>query len=461
MRSKMSGERRDHTLRGRRAPRVSTVFADRGSRILARRAPNGVHMARRTTTTHTPLLEPPVTPLVAPAPVHASRAPSGAFACVWIADPPSWALERTDSSLEGHAVIAVDGALVVGSNALARRAGVRPGEAVGRARGLCPDGMFGSLEPGMLEGAYGALLERLNTVCAQLERDGIATIYGGDLRAEDAARVALELGVRVGISASRGSALLAALAAREGTVRLESNEDAFLEMLPLRFLRGAGVSPDALERLALFGIASLGDLRDRITKTQLERQFPKDHARLLSLATGGDVRAVPVYVPPAGVTVRLELDDPALEPGELHPALVQLVADGISRLGRQLAGALSLEVDTPQGKRSSRIHLKDFTRDPQTLERAVYRALVNAQDGLEVTALVLTLTDLTRPMPVQESLFAMLERPGVREAVQRVHRRFPERLGRLRITNPRAYLPERRFRFVPLTGEERAKRGKR
>ncbi len=359
-------------------------------------------------------------------------------------------------------MIAVDGARVVGANTAARRFGVRLSESVTRARGLCPDGAFANLEPGVLEGTLALAVTRLNTFASHLERVDTGTVYAADLRATDAATLALELGVRVGISGSRGSALLAALAARENAVRLEPAENAFLHALPLRFVRGAGVGADTVERLATFGIATLGDLRDRTTRAQLERQFPRDHARLWSLANGDDGRAVPVYVPPAGVSARLELEMGALEPGELHPALDGLVATAISRLGAHLAGALALEVDTAAGQRSSRVHLKNYTRDTKTLERAARRALERAQGGLEVTALTLTLTDFSRPVPTQDSLFAVLERPGVRETVQRVHRRFPERLGRLRITNPRAYLPERRFRFVPLTGDERgSKRGKR
>ena len=97
----------------------------------------------------------------------------------------------------------------------------------------------------------------------------------------------------------------------------------------------------------------------------------------------------------------------------------------------------------------------------KTLLRSAKRALLEAQGGHAVTTLELVLSDLSKPIPRQDNLFAILERPGVSEAVQRVHRRFPNRLGRLKITNSRAYLPERRFRFQALTGDERSKRGKR
>ncbi len=396
---------------------------------------------------------------VAPAPLETPAPLPPVFACLWIADAPSWALERLEPDLRGRAVIAVDAGRVRGANTLARRAGVRIGDALSRARGLCEAGVCRTLEPGALEGASDEALRQLNALTPWLERTASNTIYASGLSLEDAARVATDLGVRVGISTSRGAALLAALAAREDSVRFEPDQGVFLDTVPLRVLRGAGISPDTLERLGLFGIATLGELRVRITRAQLERQFTVDSARLWSLAHGDDLHPVPVYTPPKCVTARLELESSALEPSELHPALEQLVGEAIVNLGRHLAGALTLQLETEGGRRSSRVHLRDFTCDAKTLLRSAKRALLEAQGGHGVLTLEIVLGDLSKPVPRQDSLFAILERPGVREAVQRVHRRFPARLGRLRITNPRAYLPERRFRFQALTGDERSKRG--
>ena len=405
--------------------------------------------------------KPRVAPKAAPEPLETGATPSGAFACLWIADAPTWALERLEPDLRGRAVIAVDAGRVVGATTLARRTGVRVSDACSRARGLCEAGVFRSLEPGVLEGAFAEALEYLNAFTPWLEQSGGQIIYATGLSPEDAARVARDLGVRVGISASRGSALLAALAAREGAVRLESDQSVFLDVVPLRLLRGAGISVDTLERLRLFGIGTLGALRVQVSKAQLERQFPADHARLWSLAHGDDLHPVAVYTPPKCVTAKLELESAALEPSELHPALEQLVGDCIAKLGRHLAGALTLRLETEAGRRSSRAHLRDFTCDPKTLLRSAKKALLEAQGGHAVLSLELVLGDLSKPVPRQDNLFAIFDRPGVREAVQRVHRRFPNRLGRLKITNPRAYLPERRFRFQALTGFEPSKRGKR
>jgi nucleotidyltransferase/DNA polymerase involved in DNA repair len=397
-----------------------------------------------------------------PAPAS-SCTPSSTFACLWIADLPTWTLERLDASLEDRAVIAVDGARVGGANTAAHWTGVRVGDTVSHARGLCPTVVVRSLEPSVQSGVWADVLEDLNRFTPWLESPRAGLVFASGLTPHDADTLARALRLRIGLSGSRDSAFLAALSARERQCRHEPHQHAFLERVPLRILRGAGIELETLQRLHLFGLETLGDLRERVSKAQLERQFPESAERLWSLAHGSDTRTVPIYTPPPSFSERFEYDTTALEPSEIIPALEDTVRTLTARLTRHLAGAFVLRLETAAGLRSSRVHLKDFTRDLKALLRAARKALLEAQGGLEVTAFTVTLTDLSKPIPVQDSLFAVLERPGVREAVQRVHRRFPDRLGRLRITNARAYLPERRFRFVPLTGEERAKprKGKR
>jgi hypothetical protein len=81
--------------------------------------------------------------------------------------------------------------------------------------------------------------------------------------------------------------------------------------------------------------------------------------------------------------------------------------------------------------------------------------------GLEVTRLEVLLSDLVRPVPVQDHLFGQLERPDVRQGIQVVHQHFPEKIGRLEVHRPKAVLPEDRFRFEPLTGERVKRKGKK
>jgi hypothetical protein len=137
----------------------------------------------------------------------------------------------------------------------------------------------------------------------------------------------------------------------------------------------------------------------------------------------------------------------------VHQAVAQL-GSGLNLMDR-LAGSVTVGVNTALGFSSAQRILKNFTRDEKTIRTTAYQALqIALQPGLEVLTVRVVLGDLLRPKPKQDSLFAILERADVREAVRKVHNRFPDQIGKLELHRPHAMLPEQRFRFMPLTGEE-------
>ena len=71
----------------------------------------------------------------------------------------------------------------------------------------------------------------------------------------------------------------------------------------------------------------------------------------------------------------------------------------------------------------------------------------------EIERLTLVFSDLLKPIPKQDNLFEIIERPNVREAIQVVHQHFPDRIGRLEIHRPNAPLREQQFRFAALDGQ--------
>src|SRR5690606_41160460 len=81
------------------------------------------------------------------------------------------------------------------------------------------------------------------------------------LSPEEAVALAALNDVGVGLADSCEEAELAALAARPGTCkRVDSEGTAFLQRLPLRFLRGVGVGEGNLTRLQWLGVAPVGQL---------------------------------------------------------------------------------------------------------------------------------------------------------------------------------------------------------
>lgn len=333
------------------------------------------------------------------------------------------------------------------------------GEALDRARALCPEAAVAQLEPSALAAAWDAALEAMHRATPWIEpvRPGLAYLAG--LGALEAEALALELGLRVGVAASRGAALLAALAAKGDGARFVRDEAPFLSRAPVYLLRGAGLSERTVERLKLFGLTTLGDILVRTTQRQLETQFGQDGSLVWSLATGADARPVPVYTPPSSLHAAWAFDPPALEPGDWEPVLERLVSGFAEKLGNLVAGTVTATLTTALGEASARQVLKVYTADRKTLLNVAQRLTLEAHPGIECSRIGLTLSDLLKPVPYQESLFGNLERPDVREAIRVVHQHYPDRIGRLEIVRADFPLKERRFRFTPLDGlEPRAKR---
>ena len=389
-----------------------------------------------------------------------SRRPAPTFACAWVSDLPSWALQRLEPTLRETPVIVLEGRRVIGCCEQSRKAGVKVGDALDRARTLCPEAAIAQLEPSGLAAAWSSALEAMYRATPWIEpvRPGLAYLAG--LTGLECEALALELGLRIGLAAARGSALLAALAARGQGARLVKDDVAFVNRVPVHYLRGAGVSSTVVERLRLFGLKTLGDVLLRTTQQQLEVQFASEGTLVWVLASGSNTTPVPIYTPPSSLHVDWVFDPPALEPHEWSGVVVQLVAELIVRLGALLAGTVTLTLTTALGESSVRQVLKAYTSDHKTLNNVAFRLMLEALSGLEFSKLTLMLSDLLKPVPYQENLFGPLERPDVREAIKVVHQHYPDRIGKLEICRPDFPLKEKRFRFVPLNGERpRVKRG--
>jgi hypothetical protein len=390
-----------------------------------------------------------------PSPALATRS---SVAVLWIADVPSWAAERLDPKLEGLPVVVIDARQVVGANTLARAFGLRVGEAIDRARGLIPNVVFVPFDASNVQAAWDVTITGACSITPWLEpvKPGLAIL--GGLSAIEAEALALECHARVGLSSSRGTALLAALAARENSARIEHDQNRFLEGVPVYLLRGAGIPDWLVGRLTLLGLHTLGQIKARVTPKQLAAQFPEFASRLWSLANGLENSPVAVFKAPVEISSSYEFELPALEPHEWMPVLEHLLERAIAQLGERLAGNITVTVRTVFGSGRSRRILKDFSRDYKSIRPVAAQALHGAlQPDLEVMAIEVSLGDLLPLRPFQESLFAVLERAPVRAAVRKVHARFPDGIGRFVIHRPKAYLPERRFGFVPLSGEEPSK----
>lgn len=347
-------------------------------------------------------------------------------------EDPAPSAERPLALARAERIVAVDVA--------AKRAGVRPGMSVAAAR-LRADLALVEEDPPAEQAAWEALLDELHAVTPWLEplARGRALLRCSPA---EGAELAAQHGARAGAAPSREAALLAALAARPGRLREAPDPAALLARLPLRFLRGVGLSEEGERRLQWLGLERAGELAR--WRADQRRAFLGAEADGLEpyLAPGGR-RDVARFVPPPAVRARLRFDEPALEPWQWEPALTHLAEVAAARLEGRVAGRLLLRAEVGGlAFRAARLP-KEGLRTAGPVLRLARRALDDSgAPALGIEGLELELGALARPAR-QDDLFG--RRAAREEAVRRVQARFPNALARVVELDPDALAPEHRY----------------
>jgi hypothetical protein len=147
------------------------------------------------------------------------------------------------------------------ATAEARREGIVPGMSLAGARLRSEALQVTEPSEAELQAAWESVLRDLYGLSPFLDgsRRGRAFL---SISVAEARMVAEAYDARAGHANGCETAELAALAARIGHCRVlpRGSETAFLNRLPLRFLRGVGLSPYSLERLRWLGLAAAGEL---------------------------------------------------------------------------------------------------------------------------------------------------------------------------------------------------------
>lgn len=257
---------------------------------------------------------------------------------------------RDNPALRGRPV-AVGGGVVLSASYEARRFGVRAALSGGEARRRCPH----LIEvPARFE-AYGAasrqvmsLLECFTPEVQPISIDeafldvagsvglfGTPTEIGRTIRA--AVRREVGLPISVGVATTKHLAKIASQVAKpDGLVTVPPGEEtAFLDPLPVSLVWGVG--PVGEQRLARYGITTIGELR-RLPESIVAGWFgPGWGIRLSALANNVDARAVTRR--PAARSVGAQSAGDATAPERRHTTLLALSERVASRLRRSdLAG---------------------------------------------------------------------------------------------------------------------------
>jgi nucleotidyltransferase/DNA polymerase involved in DNA repair len=385
------------------------------------------------------------------APLPPTSPTRATFTALWNLDPPSWTLRRLGEVMRDEPLLVHSGDEVVGVNETARRQGLRPGETVSRALQLLPKAKLHPHDPAAQTAAWEATLSTIYTVTPWVERISDHLLFAGGLTQEEARDLAQTLQLRVGMAPSRGTSQLAALICNESQVRFVKHEMSFIAQVPVRYLRGLEFSSDLIKKLLLFGIEFLSDLhRLRLTEKQLRAQFGKEGTRLFNLAHGNATEAVKPYAEPRIVKVSVSFEIPLLETYELQPQLERLTERAVKILGGLVCWTVTVTVISKQLERTRRRVLSKATRELKALLHVVAYTFDDAHvGGNEVDGIRLVLGQLEPPKAHQQKLFTTLQRPDVREALERVDRKYPGGIGVMN-ANPKGRFPEEEYFFTPL-----------
>lgn len=260
------------------------------------------------------------------------------------------AVERViEPRLRGRPVIVAppgaERAIITAASEEARRAGIRKGMPVFRARKLCRNAIVLPPNPVLYERASQAFIRLLNQYSpilepagygrAYLEMTGTTRLFGAarDIaaRIQREAATQLHLLATVGVASNKLVSHVAADVIRQAGVQdvRPGDEASFLAPLPVRQLPGVG--PATLEQLLEFNIRQIRELAD-VPLSHLVIAFGAEGVRLHERALGID--PTPVYPPTAAPALLEEkmLKEDSNDYALLTACVFQLIERGARRL---------------------------------------------------------------------------------------------------------------------------------
>lgn len=345
--------------------------------------------------------------------------------------------------------------------------GVREGQTLSSAIGLCPTLSVVEGRPAVYDAAAGEILDRLEGGAPAVEAGppGVAWVEWVDrlARCSPGARrevllgcAPAPLGPRLGVAPTKFAALLAARQAKAGQVVAveEHRLGAFLAAQPVTALP---VSPEVRRRLDLLGLTTLGQLA-RLPRSALVAQFGPEGGQVWGMARG---RAEPLRPRERREEVlgRLRLEEPLAGREALAAAFEEALATALAHpllRGRAVRQA-RLHARTERGAAWDRaVTFKEALTDRRRLWAVLRTHVEDARLPGPVSEVVVGLGGLCRPQGRQgELLPARLapRRPPAGRGAERLEeclRQLEARygycpVGRVVVLEPWSRIPERRM----------------
>ena len=359
-------------------------------------------------------------------------------------DPlPLFLAVRADPGLARTPLVSVEEQRVTHANAAAKRHGITPGMRLDGAR-MRVEGLrvVAYAEPD-LQHAWEELLRELSGRTPWVEAVARGRALAR-LEPDEAEALAAVYGVRVGLAPDCQTAELVALSVRPGTARRVDDVHGFLARLPLRFLRGVGLSEANLTRLTWLGLGTVGHLA-QWTPSQVTSYLGDEGEVLLPYVHGPRRTTLRPFEQVPTVSRSLAFTEPVLEPGQLLPAIDRLAAELAAELGDRAARRLTLTAGLPGGtRRASRLSKRPLTQARHIRQQALFALRDSRAQGQPIERLTLELT-APEPLGVQEGLWPRRERR--QRALEATLERFPTAPRRLEWQEPHAQATDRAGRW--------------
>lgn len=355
-------------------------------------------------------------------------------------DPlPLFLAVRADPGLARTPLVSVEEQRVTHANAAARRHGITPGMRLDGARMRVEGLQVVSYTEPDLQHAWDELLRELSDRTPWVE----SLARGRALARLDPAEaegLAAAYGVRVGLAPDCETAELAALSVRPGTARRVDDVHGFLARLPLRFLRGVGLSDANLTRLTWLGLGTVGHLA-AWTPSQVTSYLGEEGDVLLPYVHGPRRTALRPFEQVPTVSRSLAFTEPVVEPAQLLPAIDRLANELARQLGGRAARRLTLTAKLPGGtRRASRLSKRPLTQARHIRQQALFALHDSRVQGQPVERITLELA-APEPLGVQEGLWPRRERR--QRALEATLERFPSAPRRIEWADPHAQATDR------------------
>jgi DNA polymerase-4/protein ImuB len=377
--------------------------------------------------------------------------PDVRVACVWIAQLPLRVEILRHPAWDGRPLV-LGGApgerkVVQLCSPEAEQAGVKPGLPLREVVPLCPDAIVLQPDPVRTASVLEALTQALQKVSPAVEPTpegaifldiaGLHTVYGSLSGLERAIRAAVPslLRPRLGIGAGKFAALTAARMSRPGELHCVTAAETrmFLAPLPIRTMHV--LDPEALLRLEVLGVQTIGELAE-LPLGAVQAQFGPRGARAWRLAHGQDTEAVVARGVTSSVQAALRVDDPLASVEAVMAAIDQLLAQTFSN-------------PALQGRSVRQVRLRALLSDGTSWERLyTFKEALSTRDAARrALKSKLDLPNGLPPAPIEEVALELLGLGG--EAV-RQHGLFVARARQLAEIAEAARQLRARYGRVPL-----------